>query len=419
MATSWVSGADGSGFGLAHLPYGVVEVHDDPVPVVRIGDHVLDLRACHRAGLLPGVVWAEHVDLTMLAMEGAEVWAGVRAAVTDLLDAGTGSRPPDGALQPLDQVGPPRLPVTVGDYVDFYSSLHHATTVGRLFRPDGDPLLPNWRHLPVGYHGRAGTVVVSGTDVHRPVGQRRPATPGQPPPVGPSERLDLELELGFVTGGLGTPLGSRVRPDQAEDVVFGVCLVNDWSARDIQAWEYQPLGPFLGKSFATSMSPWITPLAALAGLRVPAPAQEPPAPAYLRTSGDWALDLTLEVGLRTAEGVEGTITRVGFADMYWTIPQQLAHATVNGATARAGDLFASGTVSGPERGTEGCLLEATRNGEVPVAVGGQPGDGGVLRTWLEDGDTVVLRGHGRATDGGLLTLGEVTGTVLPAIPLTP
>ena len=411
MRSSWVPGADGSGFGLGHLPYGVVPIDGTPTPVVRIGDHVLDLRACHRAGLLPGVVWAEHVDLTMLAMEGPAVWTPLREALTDLLAEGNSTRPPAGALHPLDAVGTPLLPVTVGDYVDFYSSLHHATNVGRLFRPDGDPLLPNWRHLPVGYHGRAGTVVASGTEVIRPVGQRRPDVPGQPPPVGPSTRLDFELELGFVTGGLGAAPGSRVTTQEASDLVFGVALVNDWSARDVQSWEYQPLGPFLGKSFATSLSPWLTPLAALEGLRVPSPVQDPPAAPYLQVSGDWALDLTLEAALRTADGVEGTVTRVGFADMYWTIPQQLAHATVNGATVRAGDLFASGTVSGPERGTEGCLLEATRNGEVPVDIGGIP------RTWLEDGDTVVLRGHGRTRDGELIALGEVAGTIRPAHPL--
>lgn len=408
MSRSWVAGADGSGYGLSHLPYGVVMVDGHPVPAVRIGDHALDLRACHRAGLLPGVVWAEHVDLTMLMMEGADVWAGVRAAVTDLLSEDGSQRPPDGALVPLADVAAPTMPFTVADYVDFYSSLHHATNLGRLFRPDSDPLLPNWRHLPVGYHGRAGTVVVSGTPIHRPVGQQRPPEPGAAPPVGPSERLDIELEVGFVTGGLGTPLGTAVPASAAGDHIFGIVLVNDWSARDIQAWEYQPLGPFLGKSFATSIGPWITPLAALEAARVAPPEQDPPVSDYLRVDGKWSFDLSLEVAITPAgTTTEEAISRVSFADMYWTMPQQLAHATVNGATIRAGDLFASGTVSGPERGTEGSLIELTMGGREPITIAG------VERTFLQDGDTVTLRGSCEGVDGQPVVLAEVTGTILP------
>ena len=406
MTSSWVPGADGSGFGLSHLPYGVVVIDETPRPAVRIGDYALDLRACHRAGLLPGLVWAEHVDLTMLLMEGPAVWAELRTALTGLLSAAGTQRPPEGALVPLAELPPPVMPFTVADYVDFYSSIHHATNLGRLFRPDSEPLLPNWRQLPVGYHGRAGTVVVSGTDVPRPSGQRRPTEPGGTPPFGPSTRLDIELEVGFVTGGLGTPLGTAVPTSAAADHIFGIALVNDWSARDIQAWEYQPLGPFLGKSFATSIAPWITPLAALDGARVPAPEQEPPVLDYLRVEGDWGLDLSLEVALRPAGAdAEETISRVSFADMYWTMPQQLAHASVNGATIRAGDLFASGTVSGPERGTEGSLIEQTLGGKEPITVAG------AQRTFLEDGDTVVLRGHFQGVDGQRLTLAEVAGTI--------
>ncbi len=406
--SSWVPGAEGSGFDIDHLPYGVVVIDGAPTPVVRIGAHVLDLRRCHDEGLLDGAGWARAADLGGLLAAGPSVWAATRDRLGDLLAADATPRPPADALRPLADLSAPLLPFTVGDYVDFYSSLHHATNVGRIFRPDGEPLLPNWRHLPVGYHGRAGTVVVSGTPVTRPSGQRRPQDDG-PVPVGPSTALDIELEVGFVVGGPPTTLGDPVPTSAAAERIFGVVLLNDWSARDIQAWEYVPLGPFLGKSFATSISPWVTPLAALDAARVPPPPQDPPVAAYLQAPGEWALDLSLEVALSPADtDAEEVVSRVSFADMYWTMPQQLAHATSNGATIRPGDLFGSGTVSGPERGTEGSLLELTVGGQEPLHVAG------VQRTYLEDGDTVVLRGHCAGRGGGRLVLGEVSGQVLPA-----
>jgi fumarylacetoacetase len=288
------------------------------------------------------------------------------------------------------------LPFEVADYVDFYSSLEHATNLGRMFRPDAEPLLPNWRWLPVGYHGRAGTVVVSGTDVRRPRGQRKPPAADEPS-YGPSQRLDIELELGFVVG-VPSELGEPVPPERFAEHVFGVVLVNDWSARDIQAWEYVPLGPFLGKSFQTSISAWVTPLALLEEHRVAAPPQEPPPLSYLAGGRDWALDLDLEVELNGA-----VVSRANARGLYWTMPQQLAHATANGASIRTGDLMASGTISGPERGSEGSLIELTRNGEEPIHLP----DGGE-RSFLEDGDEVVLRAH-----AGKLELGEVRGVVRP------
>jgi fumarylacetoacetase len=289
------------------------------------------------------------------------------------------------------------LPFEVGDYVDFYSSLEHATNLGRLFRPDAEPLLPNWRHLPVAYHGRAGTVVVSGTPVVRPCGQAK-APDDADPGFGPSSRLDLELELGFVVG-VGSEHGRPIPLAAFREHVFGVVLVNDWSARDLQAWEYQPLGPFLGKSFATSISTWVTPLALLEDRFVSGPEQEPEPLPYLRTTGDWGLDVDLEVEL------SGTVVaRTNARGLYWTMPQQLAHATVNGASVRTGDLFASGTISGPDRGTEGSLIELTGNGAHPLRLGD-----GSTRTFLEDGDEVVLRGR-----AGEIELGEVRGTILPA-----
>jgi fumarylacetoacetase len=279
-----------------------------------------------------------------------------------------------------------RLPFEVADYVDFYSSLEHATNLGRMFRPDQEPLLPNWRWLPVAYHGRAGGVVVSGTDVVRPKGQRK-APDEDAPTFGPSRRLDFELELGFVVG-VPTEPGETVPVDAFAEHVFGVVLVDDWSARDIQAWEYQPLGPNLGKSFQTSISAWVTPLALLEEARVDAPSQEPPPLPHLHGGRDWALDIALEVDLNGE-----TVSRGNAKGLYWTMPQQLAHATSNGAPLRTGDLMASGTISGAEPGSEGSMIELFRG-----------------KRFLEDGDEVVLRG--RAANG--IELGEVRGRVLPA-----
>ena len=289
------------------------------------------------------------------------------------------------------------LPFAVADYVDFFSSLEHATNLGRLFRPGSEPLLPNWRWLPVGYHGRAGTVVVSGTPVRRPCGQAKGPEEAAPR-FGPSARLDVELELGFVVG-VGSELGRPVPVGAFADHVFGVVLVNDWSARDLQAWEYQPLGPFLGKSFATSISAWVTPLPLLEPARVQAPAQEPEPLPYLAGGRDWALDVALELELN---GV--VVSRGNARTLYWTMPQQLAHATVNGASLRTGDLMATGTISGSGPGSEGSLIELTRGGADPLRL-----PDGRERSFLEDGDEVVLRGR-----AGAVELGEVRGRVLPA-----
>jgi fumarylacetoacetase len=301
------------------------------------------------------------------------------------------------ALIPLADVEPV-LPVEIGDYVDFYSSIEHASNVGRLFRPDGDPLTPNWRHLPIGYHGRAGTVVVSGTPVRRPCGQRLPFDSGGVPIFGPEPWLDFELELGFMTGS-GAVVGSPV----------STSLVNDWSARQMQLWEFQPLGPFLSKSFATSISPWIVPLEALAPLRVFGVAQEPEPLPYLCVEELWALDIDLSVALRP-EGadVETVVSRTNARGLYWNAAQQLAHATVNGASVRAGDLFASGTISGSEPGSYGCLLELSRGGRDPLRL-----TDGSTRTFLEDGDTVVMRGQGER-QGVVISFGEVVGRVVAA-----
>ncbi len=308
-----------------------------------------------------------------------------------------------------------RRPIDVGDYVDFYSSIHHATNLGEMFRPDGDALLPNWRHLPVGYHGRTGTIVGDGADVVRPSGLRTGGTPGPTPEptYGPTEALDIELEVGFVVGSPSSP-GRPVAIGDAESHLFGLCLVNDWSARDIQAFEYQPLGPFLGKSFLTSMSPWIVTLDALEPFRVDPVAQDPPPAAHLRSTPRSGFDLHLEVllqsaAMRRAETSPMPISTTGFADIYWTAAQQLVHMTSNGAHVRPGDLFASGTVSGPTAGSEGSLIELTRRGARPLAL-----PDGTTRSFLADGDRVTLRGWAGDDPVTRIGLGSVTGTIVSA-----
>jgi fumarylacetoacetase len=380
-------------FPIENLPFGVVRPRSGSGEAaarvaVRIGEAVLDLAA---AGIEPELTAQPALNALMASGKGSEVRrrAGELLAADD--EAG-------GALLPLGDVEV-LLPVAVGDYVDFYSSIHHATNLGRLFRPDSEPLLPNWRHLPVGYHGRAGTIVVSGTPVPRPRG----LVPGEDgvPRLGPSRRLDIELEVGFVVGRAGT----RLRPDDAAAHVFGVVLLNDWSARDIQAYEYQPLGPHLGKSFATTISPWVVTLDALAPFLVEPPAQEPEPDPYLRASKPWGLDLSLSVELNGTQ-----ITSTNFATMYWTFAQQLAHMTVNGASVRPGDLFGSGTVSGPTPAERGSLVELSWGGREPLTLAD-----GSTRTFLEDGDTVVLRGWcGGSAGRPRIGFGEAAGAIVPA-----
>ena len=398
--TTWVDGAAGSLFDLDNLPYGVFSVGDEPARVgVRIGDHVLDLAPVAAAEMLEVAHVFEAPSLNPLLEEGRQTWSGVRRWVTSLLSDEAERDLVEPHLVPAADVTL-HLPFAVADYVDFYCSLDHASNVGKMFRPDDEPLKPNWRHLPVGYHGRAGTVVVSGTDVRRPSGQR--VSPGSTTPeYGASGRLDIETELGFVVGA-PTRIGERVGVDGFADHVFGVLPLNDWSARDIQAWEYVPLGPFLGKSFATSVAGWVTPLEALEAARVDLPGQDPEPLDYLRVGPGAGYDIAFEVVLNGE-----TVARPPYSSMYWSPAQMLAHLTVNGASLRAGDLFASGTVSGPEPGQRGSFLELSWGGKEPFAGG---------HTFLEDGDTVTIRATAPGTGGGRIALGEVTGTVLPATP---
>jgi fumarylacetoacetase len=392
---TWLELPGDTGFGLANLPYGVFSTPGTPRRTgVAIGDRVLDL-----AGLTEDPVHRTG-SLNALMALGSRAWADLRAQVTEWLTEASGRRAVEPHLFRADEVTL-HLPVEVADYVDFYSSEQHATNLGRILRPGTEPLTPNWKHLPIGYHGRAGTVAVSGTPVVRPCGQGSGA---DGPTFGPSQRLDVEAEVGFVVG-VPTQAGERVPVEAFAEHVFGVCLVNDWSARDLQAWEYRPLGPFLGKSFLTSMSPWVLPLAALQAARVPPPPRDPQPLPYLRDDAEpWGLDLTLEVRLNGE-----VVSRPPFAGTYWTAPQQLAHLTVNGARLRTGDLFASGTVSGPGRDQVGSLIELTDGGREPVTLAD-----GSTRTFLEDGDTVTISATAPGPDGARIGFGEVTGRVAPA-----
>jgi fumarylacetoacetase len=383
-------------FGPDNLPYGVFSRGgSEPRIGNRIGDHILDLTAAERTGLVDAGGSLQAATLNDFMSLGRPQWTALRRRVTEVL-----ASPPADLLVPVEQAEL-LLPFEVADYVDFYSSRDHATNVGHIFRPGHDALPPNWTTLPVGYHGRAGTVVPSGTPVVRPSGQRRVAQGGVE--YGECLRLDFEAEVGFVLG-VPSALGEPVPAAEFGERVFGVLLVNDWSARDIQQWESQPLGPFLAKSFLTSVSPWVVPLDALAAARVSGPEQDPPVQPYLERAQAWGLDLALEIA------INGTVvSRPRFASMYWTPDQQLAHLTANGASTRTGDLYASGTVSGPERGQRGCLLELTWNGADPV----QLADGS-SRGFLEDGDTVTISATAPGPAGAVIGLGAVTGRVEPA-----
>jgi len=334
---------------------------------------------------------------------GYEDWQAVRHALTQWLGDPTHEHLVDHHLIPADSVSL-RMPFAVADYVDFYASEEHATNLGKILRPGEEPLKPNWKHMPIGYHGRAGTVVVSGSAVVRPQGQRR--TPEGQVVFGPTVRLDIETELGFVVGA-GSTLGEPVGLEDFDRHVFGICLLNDWSARDIQGWEYAPLGPFLGKSFATSISPWIVPLAALEAARIQAPERTTPLLPYLddASAEPWGLELRFEVSLNGS-----VVSRPPYAGMYWTGAQMLAHMTANGASLRTGDLFGSGTISGPDPGQLGSLVEMSWNGKDPLKL-----DDGSTRTFLEDGDTVTITATAAGPDGESLYLGAVEGTVKPSV----
>lgn len=423
--TSWVESANdpNTDFPIQNLPLGVFALGEDEMPCigVAIGDQVLDVSATSEA------LWADNLtdviadacaleSLEMLMLWEPEVWSELRLRLSRLLRSGNEDRfLLEEYLHPMSEVQM-TLPTAIGDYTDFYCNLHHATNVGRMFRPD-NPLLPNYKHLPIGYHGRASSIVISGTDIRRPCGQT--AGDDNQPTFGPSKLLDYEVEVGFFVGQ-GNRLGEPISLEKAEEYIFGLCLVNDWSARDLQRWEYQPLGPFLAKSFATSISPWVVTLEALAPFRVPAPrrAEGDPQPLpYLFSTNNEAhggFDLQLEVLLRTQQMRTQNIAPLklshgNFKEMYWTFAQMLTHHASNGCNLRTGDLIASGTVSGPTKDARGCLLELTWRGTEPIAL-----PTGEARTFLQDGDEVILRGFCEREGFRRIGFGECRGVVLPA-----
>jgi fumarylacetoacetase len=427
---SWVESAQAAGcdFPLQNLPFGVFRRAGSAERArvgIAIGDSILDLSAAARAGWL-----GDNADvhaacacprLNALMALGQDAWRAVRISASRLLRAGfTGVKhDPELGARMLVPIRDAELfvPADIGDYTDFYASIAHATNVGSMFRPD-NPLLPNYKWVPIGYHGRASSIVVSGTPIRRPIGQTHDA-PDAPPVVAPSGRLDYELEVGVFVG-TGNALGAPVALDDAESHMFGLCLVNDWSARDVQTWEYQPLGPFLAKNFATTISPWVVTMDALEPYRIGAYARAAGDPAplpYLSSTANarrGAVDITLEVQMTSAKMRERglppmLVSRGSFTEMYWTVAQLLAHHTMNGCNLRAGDLFASGTVSGPAKGARGCLLERTWRGTEPLEL-----PTGERRKFLEDGDEVIMRGYCERDGSARIGFGECRGTVLAA-----
>ncbi|MGH9125666.1 MAG: fumarylacetoacetase [Acidimicrobiales bacterium] len=401
--TSWIPVEDGSPFPLTNLPFGVISLGGgQPRLAVAIGAYVVDLAALAWSGLLPGFDGSSaQLSLNPFLAQGPRAWESTRRRLTVLLSQPSRQNEVEPAVHPMHEVTL-RMPFDVGDFVDFYSSLDHAANMGRMLRPGGPELPAAWWYQPLGYHGRAGSLVLSGTPVVRPCGPRGAED------FGPSLRLDFEAEVGFVVG-VPSRRGHRLTPASLAEHVFGVVLVNDWSARDLQAWEYQPLGPFLGKSFATSVSPWVVPLAALQAARVPPPAQDPPPFPYLVDTDPWSLGIELEVRLN-----DEVVSRPPFQTTYWTPGQQMAHLTCNGAPLRTGDLLASGTVSGPEPQQQGSIMELAWNGTSPLTLAD-----GSTRAWLDDGDTVAISAWAPGAGGTRIGWGEVRGTIHPALPLAP
>ncbi|MEZ4805914.1 MAG: fumarylacetoacetase [Flavobacteriales bacterium] len=412
---SWIPVPADSDFPIQNIPFGIGSWNGErKVPVTRIGDRVVDLSILAEAGLLDGLgipsAAFNSPVLNDLMASGRMKARALRERLSELFQADTptlrdNSDLREDALLAVDQVVM-HLPVAIGDYTDFYSSRQHAYNVGCMFRDPANALMPNWLHLPVGYHGRASSIIASGTPFHRPCGQFRPA-PDAAPEFGPSRQLDFELEVAFICAE-GNALGERVPVERAEDHIFGLVLFNDWSARDIQAWEYVPLGPFLGKNFASHMSPWVITLDALEPFRIPSPKQEPEVLPYLRSNAPMHFDIALEVGILPQGGEETTVARSNFKHMYWSMAQQLAHHTVNGCNVRTGDVMASGTISGDTEGSFGSMLELAWKGTRPVQLAG-----GGERKFIQDGDTVVMRGHCER-NGVRIGFGAVEGTVLPA-----
>ncbi len=427
--TSWVASANepDTDFPVQNLPFGVYRTRgsdEEPRIGVAIGDSVLDLCGCSRGGFLrdraeEAALACTAGSLNALMALGPGQWSALRARLSAILRQGSPDRHALKGLLSKRQNVELLLPCEIGDYTDFYASVHHATNVGRMFRPD-TPLLPNYKYIPIGYHGRSSSIAASGTPVRRPKGQTK-AGPDSGPTFAPTGSLDYEVEVGCFIGGYNAP-GCLVPIDEAENRMFGVCILNDWSARDIQKWEYQPLGPFLAKDFATAISPWVVTMEALAPFRVPLPARPSTDPAPLpylspaHESAPGGIDIILEVYLCSArmreQGIPpAMLSRGNFRDMYWTFAQMLTHHASNGCNLRPGDLLGSGTVSGPTSGSYGCLLELSGGGSAPLSL-----PGGETRRFLQDGDEVLMRGYCVRSGFRTIGMGECRGTILPPLP---
>lgn len=410
--TTWVDIPEDSDFTIYNLPYGIYSVDDGLKRAgIAIGDQIIDLNSLQERGLLdalnlPAEVFKDEVLNDFIEL-GKPIWQALRARLQELLSEN------DTELKPIaDDVfinqkdATMHLPVKIGDYTDFYSSEEHATNVGIMFRGKDNALMPNWKHIPVGYHGRSSSIIVSDQNIHRPKGQILPKDSDQPT-YGPSNLLDIELEMAFITGKASS-LGDRISTAEAEDYIFGMVLFNDWSARDIQKWEYVPLGPFLGKSFASSISPWIVTMDALDYFRVDGPKQQPEVLPYLKFEGKKSYDIQLEVYLKPEGGKEQLISASNHKYLYWNMAQQLAHQTVNGCNINVGDLYGSGTISGKDSDSYGSLLELTWAGQNPIKL-----DDGSERKFLKDGDTIVLKGF-CVNDDVRIGFGHVRTKILPA-----
>jgi len=413
---SWLPVEQNSDFPIQNLPFGIFKTAQSEARMATIiGDTVIDLQQLAKLGLFDDMdldksVFSQRYINDFMALGKAKTSA-FRLRLSEIFAQDNHAMAQQAelrarALYPLDKVEL-LLPVKVGDYTDFYSSIEHATNVGTMFRDPDNALLPNWRHLPVGYHGRASSIVVSGTPIHRPKGQQKPNEGN--PIFGPSKLLDFELEMAFVIGK-ENPLGKSVNTAQAEDYIFGLLLFNDWSARDIQKWEYVPLGPFLAKSFASTVSPWVVTLDAFEDMRVEGPEQDPKVLPYLQYEGNKNYNIELEVSLKTASGAEKTICQSNFKYMYWNMAQQLAHHTINGCNVQVGDLCASGTISGKEPSSYGSMLELTWRGAQPIDM-----PDGSQRKFLQDGDELSLSGYGYNAEGIRIGFGPCTGKILPAL----
>ena len=411
---SWIEVPENSDFPIQNLPFGVIKTSEGTRVASRIGDFAIDLKALFVLGYMDNLPFSradfDTDALNPMMEKGKQGTRALRNRLSKLFSEGyddlaKNEHHVSQILIGMDQVDMV-MPVKVGDYTDFYSSEQHAFNVGCMFRDPNNALLPNWKHIPVGYHGRASSIVVSGTPVHRPKGQQKP-NDEEPPVFGPCKLFDFELEMGFITYE-GKPLGDSISTEEADDYIFGMCLFNDWSARDIQKWEYVPLGPFLAKNFASHVSPWIVTLDALEPFRVSGPVQDPKVLPYLEYNGDKHIDINLEVSITPENSEEKVVGNSNYKFMYWNMNQQLAHHTINGCNIKNGDMMASGTISGPEEGQYGSMLEISWKGTKPV-----PMPDGSERKFILDNDTVTMRGYSEK-NGVRVGFGEVAAKLLPA-----